>query len=479
MHGGVDIIRHCTRCGQQLVFPTGDLRRRFRCPRCFADHIVGDLVAVDVALPAIPASDRAPMDVHTAPMPALMIAAPSIENDAATVIDPLMAARVYQDVARRPEQQLANRGSSTTSPFRQAVLDVRAAVIWLLDQTSAADRRLDGRRLLALVGSAALATVFSWSDSVSLDTIGTGIFVGVIAVLTLARIGAIRDSDGMWRPGSAIIRAWGSASDAWQDLALGAFRKQIGWGGLFGVFAVAVGLLMSASARVLSQVQHAFLLTNDDLKTAITICNLGTWLAFFGGLLWWWRRSVARAEAMKQGLLVENETQQRELVSAASKLPLILDANDAGSLKAAAERLDQPLIKQLLQVLENWHPPAFTNEARYEKALHRELLKAIAGAAPKRQSRVGGRGRDKYGIVDILLGDAILIELKHGWKDTDRALSQVERYSGYCEDRGLVVLLLCGLAGDEASIARERIESKVRLSRPLYPWIAVFAARRT
>ncbi len=54
------VARFCPQCGQNLVLPTEDLRRAFRCPRCGTKHAAADLVDLATPLSAVPASDLQP-----------------------------------------------------------------------------------------------------------------------------------------------------------------------------------------------------------------------------------------------------------------------------------------------------------------------------------------------------------------------------------------------------------------------------------
>jgi len=477
MHGGAEIIRYCAQCGQQLVFPTADLRRRFRCPRCFADYVAGDIIGTDTPLAAVPASERQGPGV-TAPMPVLIVGSAGPRDFAAAGLEP----------SRAPEHRghpwvAAGVPAKRVDLIQQATLDVEAAFIWLLDIAQALDQKAERRRLLLIFAAAAAATVFAWLDETfdyfhALSIAATIAFPMIVLVFAFARLNAFRREDGTWQLKRGFSRFGEAMSDLWQEaLALSVLKERVGWLGIAGSVPLILGVPMSATGLVLKLLQSLF--SVPVFKDAIGYCDWGGFLAFVGALLLGLGVHGARKKAQQQDLLVASPAQQQRLVSAASMLPVVLDANEAGSLRAAAEHVDHRLVREILLILEAWRPNNFQKEEKYEKALFGELLKTLGASRPERQFRIGGKGRGDWGKADIAVGESILIEMKHRWKEPDRTIAQVERYAGYWKDRGLVVLLLCGLEGEDAQVARKRLTEKFTNLRPAYPCIAIFAARRT
>ncbi len=115
--------------------------------------------------------------------------------------------------------------------------------------------------------------------------------------------------------------------------------------------------------------------------------------------------------------------------------------------------LKYKLHKKVVSLIKKWKPKGLNTEKEYENSLYKYLHENLQEQITKQYSL----GRTS---ADIVVGDKVLIEIKHNLHST----SQFQRLRGQLQDymdkwKGTLVLLLCG---DTEPNIKKDIESYVQ-----------------
>lgn len=96
-------------------------------------------------------------------------------------------------------------------------------------------------------------------------------------------------------------------------------------------------------------------------------------------------------------------------------------------------------VREVIRLIDNWHPRSCKTEKDFERSLHKHLDKNLADVNVVKQYAAG---RVKG---DIVVDEKILIELKDSLKSTgqlQRLLGQLDIYNA--QWKGKVIVLICG-----------------------------------
>jgi hypothetical protein len=215
-----------------------------------------------------------------------------------------------------------------------------------------------------------------------------------------------------------------------------------------------------------------------SIRQALETMRSWTLGAFIlGGVLWLGAWQAARKRGQKENLLVDRPEAQAALLASSSSLPLVIDMTRGGtSLRDLAGVAGHPLLGRVFAAIADWPMPkrSLGDEKRYEASLHRHFLAALGDSAPERQFPLGERTDPNRGRADLVVGKAVLIELKRGWGATtvDRAVGQLRKYAEHWKERGPMILLLFEV---DPSLVEPRLALQLQAIRAVVPCIAIIA----
>ncbi|WP_437968084.1 hypothetical protein WMF04_01760 [Sorangium sp. So ce260] len=355
---------------------------------------------------------------------------------------------------------------------------------WFLDQSDRLDARLYGERV-RIIGFAAAVTVVAsfvdelgWPSTPVLTAFSSYVFLLLATVLLAARLGALRDDAGNWtlalvrrRTSEAVTAAMESAA------ARRALPSSLRWIALgkatcfLGLLALAVRnsvVLFCLTVEELSgaQLAPAQALDRNLLYGGVVAlaCGMSLWLLG--------RRLLDKDPSAKLRPLDSHD--QERLRAAVEALPPLIDCADAAQVRELARRAGHPILEQLLGALVDWKPRRFEHEDQYQGSLHRLLRRKMPGADPQRERPVGNRAERTAGRADLVVSDAVLIEMKRGitTATAQRAVGQVRMYVR-AWNKGPVMLLLCDA---DPSAARQFLGREMMDLRKQAPVMLVLAA---
>jgi hypothetical protein len=369
-----------------------------------------------------------------------------------------------------PTRDLA-KPADRVSFARQIRLDVAAALLLILNLADYVDRLLYGYRLLVIVLMAGLVAVTSFFDDDFGDALAVGFLLFAVTLL-YSRVGAFRSGDGQWHARHALRRC----REGFDAIAASTRASLKG----IGILAT-LGRVIFCAAVVASAVRHLLRVATEAVGASVLpgLANslndfaiLGT---VVGALLWLIGWHVRRHSGVVHHLLI-TPGHEAALLSAASAMPLLIDAGDDVALRKAASTASHPLLKQLLEVFGEWREPrTLRDEGRYQASLHRLLSSRLAEAKPEREVTIGSRANRNDGRADLVVGQAVLIDMKRGWgaSTVDRAVGQLRRYATLWSGRGPIVLVLCDV---EPALVGPRLSDELVELRQKIPCFAVIAA---
>lgn len=429
----------CPACSQMLVVPTADLRGTIQCPRCQAVHPLGALIPAHTPIHAVVVSNLPP-----APQPAPSPASPQPPNPILHAPPTPAAAPPRPDGVLTQAARLGERGTQTVSGFGHGLLDAADRV----------DRRMYGRRARWICITAMLAVLAvyiddrAWPTAPILTVVFTFVFVAVLLVLGLAYIGAMRNDDGQWSAALTFRRLGESASAIGDSLlsivtmpfalALKTTAVTMLSMGMIGLALRNFVVLFDMLAQELFQAPIQFAQDIAQQMSRMSMLPLG-----LGVLLWF----VSLLFQPKARLAKPSADERRQLTNAVGTLPHIIDCNDKKHLQTLAARVEHPVLSTLLTLLSEWRPRDFDYEDQYQASLHRWLRKRFPESNPERERPIGQGTKKNAGRADLVLSDAVLIEMKRGLSTAtaQKALGQMEMYAQLWK-RGPVLLLICGAA---------------------------------
>lgn len=358
---------------------------------------------------------------------------------------------------------------------------------WFLSVADRFDELLYGSRA-AVVSIAAALTVtvtgietYTNAEAPLFTAIATFLFILLLFLLAVARLGSLRDDDGNWSLSLVSGRVSETADDLNDAISPSSeLTAPVRWKAA-GKMIMSVALVVLALRNVVT----LFLITIDEFFSAhIDVAeSIGHWMFVAGagllglGALSWiigWQRLRSAPDAQ---WLRPNAEERRRIITAVSGLPPIIDCTgEAGHVRELARRAGHPVLMQLLEHLSTWQPRPSTYEKDYQAALFRMLRRKMPGANPQRERPIGDRSLGTRGRADLVVSDSVLIEMKRGLSTTaaDRAIGQIRRYTEAWKN-GPVMLLLCD--ADPVSAQRFLEQQIIALHREA-PVLMVFAGRR-
>jgi hypothetical protein len=115
-------------------------------------------------------------------------------------------------------------------------------------------------------------------------------------------------------------------------------------------------------------------------------------------------------------------TELSESLHAAGKLPPLVDLCEPLPTSLVGE---DTLLHRVLFALSEWRSGEWLDEAGYRVALERHLQRHLPGYASQRERWLGGSRL--AGVADVIVGDLVLIEVKHGFRQrsAERAFSRL------------------------------------------------------
>lgn len=446
---GVGEKQSCTECAQVIVL-NHPLPSHVRCPRCGFKLKVADLVSADTPLLAVPSSappssqqDQGRMRAVNTPAP-LRIAPVSIlepEIDEPPAEPPFLEPIPSPLAAALAGAQGAARGLSSFGR-------------WVLRACESADRVFAGRRLWLIASATSFAGAsLALNRLLDNDTLAKVSTLSGIALLypiwlmAFAFAGNLRDEGGQWR-GRVVFQRLGAF---WRGVVaeietIGEAPTHIRWRLATAGFG-ALTLTVFAVANILT----VFVLGAGDLTDSTAVVEatetLATW-GWLGALLTglvgigWWRSSPATR--------VVETFDDSEAWELTSQLPPIV-ALYAGESAPSGDTF----LHEMLDVLASWPARTWPTETDYQLALKRHMERSLPGVLIEREKRLGPSRSD--GIADFVIADAIILELKKGFRrktDIDRALGQMDNYSVRHPDKPAMLVIFEANAEDvlEASV---------------------------
>lgn len=340
---------------------------------------------------------------------------------------------------------------------------------FVLRCAAGADRFLHGKRAISLGGAACLVLVAPVVEpalgSGIASVVSLALFIGILALLGLARIDAFRDDTGFHA--SLVVRTIVEGFKSVGDWTTRLWQAPWGQKGIDGAKPILFGgLLTAASASIAAACG-----VDDDIVIAMQWSGLSALLA--GGLVyclgWWTLRRRARAT----GLSVDtaNATVAKQVVQT---LPFVVDCRDPSSADAVAKHSEHPLVRALLvELAKPWPRPHYDDERECQDRLAKRLRLAMPEANPRTERWIGERQR-----ADLLLGDdkaGVLIELKARANSTtiDRLIGQAWKYLDVWKGRGPMLLIVCRTDPQDAA---PRLQREIeRMRREGHAVLAVFA----
>jgi hypothetical protein len=424
----------CSQCGQviTLIHP---LPSHVRCPRCGFKLRVADIVSVSTPLMAVPSS--APPSSRREhnhrlehPLPPDVVPVPLIETG-------LPGPSLQFPSNRLSKLPLAAAGGGA----QRAAHGVSAFGYGVLGASEAIDRVFDGYRLRSLVGALGIAGMslalnrVVESRAVELVATLSGILLlYLVWLMAFAFVGNLRDATGRWSGSVVVERLAAFVRGVWAEIeTIGDAPVHIRWR-----LAMTVGSVLTlgtfAFANILVVIMRGVgdLAGKKDLVAATEAAAAYGWLgALVTGLVgvgWW--RSLPTTRAIET---FDND-EARELTS---QLPAIVTLN-AGKPPPKGDTF----LHELLEVFATWRPRTWPTEADYQLALKRHLERKLPGVSIEREKRVGPSR--SHGIADFLIGDAVILELKKGFRksaEIDRAMGQMDKYAvGHPDKPALLVI---------------------------------------
>jgi hypothetical protein len=358
---------------------------------------------------------------------------------------------------------------------------------WFLDKSDRVDARLYGVRAWVVAIAAAVTVAASivddwaWSSTPVLTALTTYGFLILVTVLLAVRLGSLRDDEGNWslalvrrRAKETILAAWG-ADEArttlpWSLRWISAGK--VTW--FLGLVALAIRNAVVLICLTAEEIFRTRLAWAQELGRDLLHGGLGTLV--LGTLLWLLGRWLLRREPSAQ-LRHPNAQDRARLRGAVSALPPIIDCANAAQVHEFARSVGNPILQQLLDTLADWRPRRFDYEDQYQASLHRLLRRRMPGANPQRERPVGSRAEGTAGRADLVVSDAVLIEMKRGLttSSAQRAVGQVRMYAR-AWDKGPLMLLLCDA---DPWVAQQFLGREMMTLRNEAPVILVLAARQS
>ena len=490
-----------------LVVPTFDLHATVQCPRCTWVHGVGHLLPTTTPIAAVPVNMRASAPSYNAlpPAPASPAASPAIATPTPPpAVESAPSRRTPNPAAYAPTP--APYGATTPLPPSSRAADAAGRAISqavavgaqgtqqigslgqkFLDFADDIDAALYGKRAYVITAVAFLtvvATKYDQSENPNapiVTTIMTALFSFLLFFLFVARMGSFRDDQGKWsldlvanRIGNTITSV-GEGLSAFFDLSGPQRASALGK----SLIAIALVGLALRNVVVLFAIisEELFGATIGEAKSLdASMMSLGVGALIIGTILWvigWW--FVSSSEEAHE--LLPDESARAELVSAVRDLPFVIDCTDKKRALALAEKSGHPVLEAVIKVLISWQPRGAETEADYQASLHRKLRRDLPGANPERERPIGDRAAGTRGRADLVVSDAVLIEMKKGMTTTSaqRAIGQIRMYLR-AWDRGPVMLLVC--EADPAMAQRFLGPEIEELRKRQAPVMMVFAGPR-
>jgi hypothetical protein len=530
----------CPGCGQTLSFPTAALHSAFQCPRCGRVNVPAEIVPVTTPLNAVPveypAASRVASATPVEPSPfaavaaaladaparnpfaaaaaALALPSPSPFAAAAAALAPVHPPAATDVPARSafaaaaaafapPPSTAADApsipgaaplpGAPPAAPGAltqalefgvQGTLHVGRLGDALLRASDAVDRQLFGYRAKVVAIAASLAVLASAVEpqlehpAPVLMAVATWLFMGLLVVLLLARLGSFRDDEGGWSA-ELVSRKFGEGITGWRealsDLGVlpGPARLHAAGRAMatLGIVVLAFRNLFTLATITVTELTPFQLAFDPSLDR--TILHVGIGVAGLGvacRLLGWLTRPQGASKHL-------DRADQERVVAASNALPLVLDCAEPATVAEAAHLAGHPLLRQVLELLATWRPRRFDYEDQYEASLHGFIRLRLPWASPEKQYPLrmpeGGRALR----ADLVVNQCVLIEMKRGLdrSSAQRALGQVQMYHR-AWGRGPVVLLLCDT---DRATADRCIVPELRVLRNHIPVLLVLAARTT
>lgn len=356
---------------------------------------------------------------------------------------------------------------------------------WFLTRSDGLDAWLYGKRA-AVVFLGALVTVAvsaaeAWiSPRTPLFTaLFTYLFAVFLTLLLVARLGALRDDDGNWSLALVRRRIAEATADAGDLLSsLGALPGALRWKSV-GKAAWFLGLLVLALRNVVvlllltaEELLASALPSGQEVDRVLLLGGIGA--LGIGTLCWligWGKLRGQPGARLRHG----DQGERERLCAAVASLPPIIDCANTGQVLDLAHRAGHPVLEQLLRALSEWRPRRFDFEDQYQGSLYRLLRRKMPDANPQRERPVGSRATRNAGRADLVVSEAVLIEMKRRLTTAtaQRALGQVQMYVD-AWNQGPVILLLCDA---DPSVAHGFLGREITYLRTRAPVVLVLAAR--
>ena len=466
----------CPTCGQALTIPTTDLAATFACPRCATPHKAAVLVPPETPIPAIavrvdPGLDASSTSPNTPPPP--IGALPSLP-----LVEPSPTPKPAAPAPRGPGV-VGQLGAAARMALEAGQLGARGVGGFgerVLDAADRFDRACYGRRASVLWALALLTVLGTAMDADQSPraplwmALTTTAFCMVALPLGLGRALSFREDNGSWSLHLVAERLANVVALAIDALSTTGRTRAIGKVVVFlGAVTLVVRNILVLASIVANDIFATRLATLESMDDRLLWASMG--VGGVGILLWLlgsWRlhNDARRLHLRPKGREVE------DLLRAAKAMPAVVDCREERNV-AAVRACGNPLLTQLVDALAKWKPRKAIYEKDYQASLHRHLCRVMPEAEPERERPF----KDARGRLDIVVGGAILIEMKVNVSTStaDKGLGQVLRYGQYWHN-GPLVLLLCGAGKEEAE---RSLIARLDAVRAAAPVTVVLAGRST
>jgi len=352
------------------------------------------------------------------------------------------------------------------------------------------DRYLYGRKMKNfLIGSILVlivAPVLDWLLEVPFDRLtwlATFVFFLYVLVIVLAWISAWRDEDGKWtlkRAQSRLITYYQTFRDAAlttktttpDELLYKAggilFFGAIGWKSLQNLSVFVRKPIQALTGHKMIRFIHFEILTKHWFWLPL-ILGIGIM-----GYLYYTNPNILKR--IKKDLL--QLFGRRPTYGAAQgmaiktiRTDLVVNTKHEQQMQSITVGNNSTLFTDFVNAMKCWDPGSCTYEYEYQDKLYLHLKNSLANAVIETEYPIGDKAHGNKRRADIVIDHTILIEMKRKQKSTgeaDRAKGQIRIYSEIWNNRGPVILLLCGHEYEHAKTTfTPALQDFVKLEKPV------------
>lgn len=290
------------------------------------------------------------------------------------------------------------------------------------------------------------------SDHLAITWFASTAFILTLGIMTIARLGSLRDENGAWTWDVASRRLTSILTSA-IDSVLASFSLDSERRMLLlsrGVMSLAVFLLAVESSAVCALELAKRLAAVSTTIAPSTIEHFEENLGLAQG-------ATTAGFALAALLFLSSKLRLSQGLAnrkaGTEPLPLLIDCNDPQASRDFAMRASNPTMGAVIAALVDWKPRRHAHEDGYQASLERFLNNRFPELQPEREHRLACADGSTTLRVDFLLTNDVLIEMKRALTTStlQKSIGQVEMYMQAWKRRGPLLLLLCDTRPEMAS----------------------------